>query len=82
VVDRNVFVRIGVVCNNFKRVEYSENNLIVNEDPGFVSEKNQNFKLKSSSVVFRKVSGFQPIQFDKIGILKNGKPVNQSKINK
>jgi len=76
VVDRNVFVRIGEVCNNFKRVEYSENNLVVHKDPGFVSEKDQNFKLKKSSEVFRKIAGFQQIPFDKIGIIKPRNPVN------
>lgn len=73
VVDRNVFVRIGEVCNNFKRVDYSKNNLVVNNDPGFVSEKDHNFKLKSTSEIFNKISGFEQIPFEKIGIIKTGK---------
>jgi hypothetical protein len=73
IVDKNVFVRIGEVCNNFKRVEFSKNNLVVNEDPGFVSEKDQNFKLKSTSEIFIKIPGFKPIPFEEIGIVKTVK---------
>lgn len=66
---KNVFVRIKTVIDgNQKFVEYSDNNLVTNEDPGFVNEKNQNFKLIPSSVVFKKIPGFQQIPFEKIGI--------------
>ena len=71
------------MCNNSKRVEYTENSLVVNEDPGFVSEKDQNFKLKSSSEVFIKIPGFKPIPFEEMGLLKtedNSSTGNQSNI--
>lgn len=71
VVDKNVFVRIEKVIKGKKEwLEYSDNNFETNEDPGFVSEKDQNFKLKESSEVFKKLTGFQQIPFERIGIIK------------
>jgi len=67
-VDKNVFVRVGmIVKGNKKWLEFSDNNLITNEDPGFVDEKEQNFSLKESSDIFNKVPGFQAIPFNKMG---------------
>ena len=72
IVDKNVFVRIDKLIQGDKKyLNYSENNFITNKDPGFISEKDHNFKLKDSSKIFRKVFGFIPIPFDKIGIRKN-----------
>ena len=48
-----------------------KNNFQSNEDPGFVDMKNGNFMLKSNSVVFEKIPGFQPIPFDKMGLYKD-----------
>ena len=71
VVDRNVFVRVKTVIKGEKKfLEFSENNLITDLDPGFISDKDHNFKLKRSSIIFNKVPGFGPIPFDKIGIHK------------
>jgi len=75
VVDRNVFVRVKtVVKGDRKFLEYSDNNLVTDLDPGFISEKDHNFKLKKSSQVFGKVTGFKQISFEKIGIQKITKP--------
>ena len=69
VIDKNVFVRIPKVVEGGKQLlEYSRNNYETNEDPGFENEQTQNFKLKSSSEIFRKIPGFQSIPFEKIGI--------------
>ena len=38
--------------------------------PGFVNDKEHNFKLKKSSEIFTKVTGFEQIPFEKIGIRK------------
>ncbi len=74
VVDKNVFVRIDKVIKGDKSwLEYSDNNYITTEDPGFENEKEQDFKLKESSEVFKKVPGFQPIPFGNIGIIESGK---------
>ncbi len=70
-VDKNVFVRVDKLIEGDKKyLDYSENNFVTNRDPGFVSEKDHNFKLKDSSKIFRKVFGFSPIPFEKIGIQK------------
>lgn len=50
---------------------YENNNFKTNEDPGFVDMKNGNFMLKSNSIVFEKIPGFQPIPFDKMGLYKD-----------
>jgi len=46
----------------------SINNFQTKEDPGFVDYKNENFKLRKDSEVFKKIKGFKPIPFDKIGL--------------
>lgn len=74
VVDKNVFVRVTKTIKNDKKwLDFSENNLITINDPGFVNEKEQNFKLKESSEIFKKVPGFKQIPFEKIGILSTEK---------
>ncbi len=71
VVDRNVFVRVKTVIEGDKKfLEYSDNNFVTDLDPGFVNDKEHNFKLKKSSEIFTKVTGFEQIPFEKIGIRK------------
>jgi hypothetical protein len=48
-----------------------KNNFSTKEDPGFVDMKNGNFMLKSNSIVFEKIPGFEPIPFDKMGLYKD-----------
>ena len=75
VVDRNVFVRVKTVIEGDRKfLEYSENNFVTDTDPGFRSDKDHDFKLKKSSVIFTKVAGFDQIPFEKIGIRKMVKP--------
>ncbi len=72
IVDKNVFVRIDKLIQGDKKyLNYSDNNFVTNSDPGFENEKDHIFKLKDSSKIFRKVYGFIPIPFEKIGIQKN-----------
>ena len=71
IVDKNVFVRVKKLIQGDKKyLKYSDNNFETNGDPGFINEKDHNFKLKKSSKIFRKVFRFTPIPFEKIGILK------------
>lgn len=42
-----------------------------NENPGFVDPENLNFQLRDDSVILKRVEGFQPIPFDKIGLVKD-----------
>ena len=44
-----------------------EENYVTDEDPGFVAAQQLNFQLQDDSVVYQKISGFQPIPFAEIG---------------
>lgn len=46
------------------------NNYVSNEDPGFVDMKGGDFTLKQSSIVFKRIKGFQPVPFGKMGLRK------------
>jgi len=50
---------------------FAGDNFVTATDPGFVAAAKGNFALKPDSVVFRKIPGFQPIPFDKIGLFKD-----------
>ncbi len=45
-----------------------KDNLVVADDPGFVDAAKGNYALKPGSAVFKKIPGFQPIPFGKIGL--------------
>jgi hypothetical protein len=63
-----VFVRVEKPIRGDKSwLMYTDQNLEINEDPGFVNEKEQDFTLKKSSVIFKKLPGFQSIPFGRIG---------------
>lgn len=49
----------------------SRSNWVTQEDPGFVNMKEKNFMLKPDAKVFDQIQGFQPIPFEKIGLLKD-----------
>lgn len=80
-IDGNVFVNVGQIIlkvdegvNADKQfLDFSDNNLITNEDPGFVDFENQNFKLKESSEIFETLTDFEQIPFEKMGPLKSEK---------
>lgn len=46
-------------------------NFVTSADPGFVDVAKGNLALKPDSEVFRKIPGFKPIPFEKIGLLKD-----------
>ncbi len=46
-------------------------NLITDEDPGFVDAANMNFQLRDDSIVYRKIPGFKRIPFDRIGLYRD-----------
>ena len=50
---------------------WAQNNFITATDPGFEDEAKGNFALKPEAVAFRKISGFEPIPFEKIGLQKD-----------
>ncbi|GAI04337.1 unnamed protein product, partial [marine sediment metagenome] len=43
-------------------------NLVTDEDPGFINASNENFMLRDDSYVYDKIPGFQKIPFDRIGL--------------
>jgi hypothetical protein len=47
------------------------NNFRTEEDPGFYDAAGLDFRLKSDSVVYEKVEGFEPIPFEKIGLYQD-----------
>lgn len=69
-VTRNVFYNCNrILSRNFKTTIY-KNNFETKTDPGFVDSKNNNFTLKKSSEVYKKIKGFKPVPFSKMGLLK------------
>jgi len=72
VVRRNVAVRCRRWLNVYRggqKLLKLEHNLVTKDDPGFVDAKAMDFRLKPDSIVFQKVPGFQPIPFERIGLV-------------
>jgi hypothetical protein len=66
VVADNVSVRSTWRDPDRKYVQIADN-FITEEDPGFVDAAYMDFRLKDDSIVYRKISAFKKIPFDKIG---------------
>jgi hypothetical protein len=49
----------------------ASDNFVTATDPGFVDLANRNLALKPQSEVFKKIPGFEPIPFEKIGLFKD-----------
>ena len=64
----NVSIRSGDFREDGKELK---DNLVMQEDPGFVDAVAMNFQLKPDSIVFKKLPGFQKIPFEKIGLYKD-----------
>lgn len=47
----------------------TKDSFITDTDPGFVDAKAMNFRLRDDSIVFQKLPGFQPIPFERIGLV-------------
>lgn len=66
--DRNV----AVSCGSFIDGNWSQSdNFLTDTDPGFKDAKALNFALRGDSEVFKKIVGFEPIPFDKIGLYRD-----------
>ena len=73
--DRNLFVNVGQTVlkvddgvNADKQfLDFTTNNLITREDPGFIDKNRMNFKLTETSAVFEKIRGFEAVPFEKMG---------------
>jgi len=64
---RNVFVMCGAVSSGNWKVDPKEN-LVLDHDPGFADAARGDFRLRPDSEVFRRLPGFRPIPFEKIGL--------------
>lgn len=65
--DNNVFVRCNKVVNgNFIT---NSTDVVFTSDPGFRDANRGDFGLKADSEVFSRIPAFQPIPFEKIGLL-------------
>ncbi len=63
---------VAVMCGAFIRGNYiDENNFITDEDPGFVDAANGDFALREDSVVYDEIPGFEPIPFERIGLVRS-----------
>ena len=78
--NRNVFADnliIGGPANPTKLIggQYAtiteRNNYRCTNNPGFVDAEHENFTLLPTSEVFKKIKGFEPVPFDKMGLYKN-----------
>ncbi len=59
--------KMGIKDNS--NVLDARNNWSTKKDPGFVDYKNGDFRLKPNAAVFKKLKGFQPVPFEKMGRL-------------
>jgi hypothetical protein len=67
---RNLFVMVGEVSSGNWQWTPAEN-LVTNEDPGFVDAARGDFRLRPDAAVFAKLPGFQPVPFEKMGLVQN-----------
>jgi hypothetical protein len=66
VLRNNLIVRSKLIPGSYQ----ATNNWVTNGDPGFLDFKTGDLTLKQDAEVFKKIPGFEPIPFGKIGILK------------
>ncbi len=65
---RNVFVRCADISSGNWQVEPAQN-WVTDRDPEFVDASKRNFQLQADSTVFKNLPGFQPIPFEKMGLI-------------
>jgi hypothetical protein len=71
-IKNNLFVNIKELHNGQKEWgPIHDENVITNEDPGFVDAANLNFTLKENSSILKKLPEFKSIPFSEIGLIKN-----------
>ncbi len=70
-IKNNLYVNIKELHNGQKEWgPIHDENIIINEDPGFEDAANLNFALGKDSEVFKKLPEFLPIPFKEIGLIK------------
>ena len=75
VVGKNVAVDCAKWLNNSgnggKYIRFEDNLVLDEGDPGFVNASTGDFALKPDSIIFKKLGGFKPIPFGKIGLFRD-----------
>lgn len=77
VIERNVLVGAGKVCDlhgrpeHFKVVTVRDNVEVPLEEMGFIDAAKLDFRMYPDGLVLKKVPGFHPIPFEKIGLYVN-----------
>ena len=77
VIRNNVTVRCKTLIHTsgqpaeLQAVALHDNLALSAEDAGFVDEAHGNFQLRPDSPIFKKLPAFQPIPFEKIGLMKD-----------
>lgn len=65
----NLFVMCGEISNSSGNWQWKpEENWATGADPGFVDAAKGDFRLRPDAAVFKKLPGFKPIPFEKIGL--------------
>ncbi|MCF8373625.1 MAG: right-handed parallel beta-helix repeat-containing protein [Bacteroidales bacterium] len=69
-VSKNIFYKVKQPYEGNKDwMPFLDDNWITDENPGFVDEKNMNFKLTKTAKAFSEIPGFEDIPFEKMGIV-------------
>jgi len=73
VVRRNLVYRSGAPKIDKRAVETGvvEANWSTKDDPGFADAKGLDFRLRRGSVAYRKIPGFEPVPFEKMGLRRD-----------
>ncbi len=67
-IERNLLVNCGKVTSARPEWGPFQNNWSTDHDPGFTNMAAGDFTLKEDSSVYRKISGFEPVPFAKMGL--------------
>jgi hypothetical protein len=67
---RNLLVMCAEVSSGNWQVD-PQQNLVTDQDPGFVDAARGDFRLRPEAPVFATLPGFQPIPFEKMGLVQN-----------
>ncbi len=73
VVRRNLVYRSGAPKIDKQAVQTGvvEANWCTKDDPGFASAGKLDFRLRRGSVAYRKIPGFKPVPFEKMGLRRD-----------
>lgn len=70
-IEKNVFYNSGQVINSNHHGNIFRFNWTTKYDIGFVDLKNENFALKADALVFKKISDFEAVPFEKMGLYES-----------